>query len=295
MAHISYVDPATVTDPELAAIIDRARLFGTPRPESQAIRLHNPPVMKAFNNAWEAFFRQGVTDHAIKELCRLYIAKSVECQYCGGQRSVLARQQGATESQVDDILDFETSQRFDERERTALAWAMAIAWDPALADDDLWDRLHEYFTEPQLIELGHFIALTLGQQRFLKTVGVRHGEVLADTDAGLAPEEAARLRASQQTAATPDVPDHTGAEVHPAGVLHRPHRLPTGRAAGRPGEPRTVRDDDFDLLGIGARSRPQAAHRSAPARGGPVRWSQGSSSRRRRAERGAGRGFRRPA
>jgi hypothetical protein len=71
--HISYVDPATVDDPELAAIMERARLFGTPRPERQAIRLHNPPVMKAFNNAWEAFFRQGVTDHAIKELCRRYI------------------------------------------------------------------------------------------------------------------------------------------------------------------------------------------------------------------------------
>jgi hypothetical protein len=44
------------------------------------------------------------------------------------------------------------------------------------------------------VELGHFIALTLGQQRFLKTVGVRHGEVLADTVAGLAPAEAERLR-----------------------------------------------------------------------------------------------------
>ncbi len=130
MTHISYVDPATVDDPELVAIMERARLFGTPRPESQAIRLHNPPVMKAFNNAWEAFFRQGVTDHAIKELCRLYIAKSVDCQYCGGQRSVLARQQGATESQVDDILNFEASERFDDRERTALAWAMAIALGP---------------------------------------------------------------------------------------------------------------------------------------------------------------------
>ena len=194
MPNISYVDPATVADPELQAIMERARTFGTPRPESQAIRLHHPEVMKAFNNAWEIFFRQGVADHAIKELCRLYVAKSVECEYCGGQRSVLARQQGASEAQVDEILDFENSDRFDERERTALEWAMAIAWDPALASDDLWERLHRYFTEPQLIELGHFIALTLGQQRFLKTVGIRHGEVLADTDAGLAPEEAARLR-----------------------------------------------------------------------------------------------------
>jgi len=194
MAHISYVDPSTVGDPELVAIMERARTFGTPRPESQAIRLHNPAVMKAFNQAWEAFFRQGVTDHSIKELCRLYIAKSVDCEYCGGQRSVLAWQQGTTESQVDDILDFENSGQFDDRERAALTWAMAIAWDPGLADDQLWARLHEHFSEAQLIELGHFIALTLGQQRFLKTVGVRHGEVLADTEAGLAPEEAARLR-----------------------------------------------------------------------------------------------------
>ena len=194
MPNISYVDPATVEDPELQAIMERARTFGTPRPESQAIRLHHPEVMKAFNNAWEIFFRQGVADHAIKELCRLYVAKSVECEYCGGQRSMLARQQGANEAQVDEILDFENSDRFDGRERTALEWAMAITWDPALASDDLWERLHRYFTEPQLIELGHFIALTLGQQRFLKTVGIRHGEVLADTDAGLAPEEAARLQ-----------------------------------------------------------------------------------------------------
>jgi alkylhydroperoxidase family enzyme len=95
---------------------------------------------------------------------------------------------------VDDILDFERSDRFDDRERAALEWSMAIAWDPTLAADDLWDRLHQYFTEPQLIELGHFIALTLGQQRFLKTVGVLNGEVLADTDAGLAPDEAETLR-----------------------------------------------------------------------------------------------------
>ena len=193
MPNISYVDPATIDDPELAAIMERARTGGTPRPESQAIRLHHPEVMKAFNHAWDVFFRQGVTPHAIKELCRLYISKSVDCEYCGGQRSVVAQQQGATELQVDEILDFERSDRFDPAQRAALEWAQAIAWDPALAADDLWLRLHEHFTEPQLVELGHFIALTLGQQRFLKTVGIRHGEVLADTVAGLAPAEAERL------------------------------------------------------------------------------------------------------
>lgn len=194
MPHISYVDPSTVEDPELLEIMRRAKSEGTPRPESQAIRLHHPAVMKAFNQAWEEFFRRGVADHSIKELCRLYISKSVECEYCGGQRSLVAQRLGVSEDQVDEILDFERSDRFDARERAALEWAMAIAWDPSLAADDLWDRLHEHFTEPQLVELGHFIALTLGQQRFLKTVGIKHGEVLAETEAGLAPGEAQHLR-----------------------------------------------------------------------------------------------------
>lgn len=35
--------------------------------------------------------------------------------------------------------------------------------------------------------LGFFIALTLGQQRWIKTLGIGHGEVLGDTTAGLAP------------------------------------------------------------------------------------------------------------
>ena len=193
MPRISYVQPEAIEDPELLAILERARELGTPRPESQAIRAHNPEVMKAFNRAWEVFFRQGDVDHSIKELCRLYISKSVECEYCGGQRSTRAREEGTTEDKVDEILEFETSGRFDERERAALTWTMAIAWDAGLIDDATWDTLHRHFDEPQLVELGHFIALTLGQQRFLKTLGIKHGEYMAGTTAGLAPAEAAQL------------------------------------------------------------------------------------------------------
>ena len=59
MPRISYVDIETITDPEILAIIDRAAALGTPRPESQAVRAHNPAVMKAFDRAWETFFREG--------------------------------------------------------------------------------------------------------------------------------------------------------------------------------------------------------------------------------------------
>lgn len=41
------------------------------------------------------------------------------------------------------------------------------------------------------MELGFFVGLTLGQQRWIKTLGIGHREVLADSDVGLASEETA--------------------------------------------------------------------------------------------------------
>ena len=85
------------------------------------------------------------------------------------------------------------------REKAALKWAEAIAWDPDLADDQVWAELHEHFTEPDLVELGYFIGLTMGQQKFVKTLSLRHGELGADNLAGLAPEVVERLRKEQPT------------------------------------------------------------------------------------------------
>jgi hypothetical protein len=81
MPHIPNVEPATVSDPEIREYLERARREGTPRPESQAVRAHVPAVIHAFSQAWELTFRQGVVDHALKELCRVYVSKSIQCEY----------------------------------------------------------------------------------------------------------------------------------------------------------------------------------------------------------------------
>jgi alkylhydroperoxidase family enzyme len=110
----------------------------------------------------------------------------VKCEYCGNQRSEKARTQGLSEGQYDDLLNFETSARLTEREKAALAYAEAITWrlDPG---DALWDRLHQHFSEPELVELGCFIALTMGQQSWLRLLDIEHHEVLAGTAASMAP------------------------------------------------------------------------------------------------------------
>jgi alkylhydroperoxidase family enzyme len=70
--------------------------------------------------------------------------------------------------QDDEVMDFE---RFSPRERLALRWAQAIAWDADLADDELWRGLHREFTEPELVELGCAIGFAMGQQHWERTLG----------------------------------------------------------------------------------------------------------------------------
>ena len=183
MPRIPYADLSNIADPEVLEILDRARRNGTPRPESQAIRSHVPAVVKTFSAAWEETFVDGVVEHALKELCRVYVTKTVACGYCAAQRSTDAT---TDEDHYSDLLEYETSPRYTEREKAALGYTDAIVWNADFADDALWERLHESFTAPELVELGFFIALTSGQQRWLKTLDIGHREVLADTDAGLA-------------------------------------------------------------------------------------------------------------
>jgi alkylhydroperoxidase family enzyme len=131
-------------------------------------------------------FKNGVADHGIKELCRIYVSRSVLCEFCGNQRSIKAAKAGLKEDDYSDLINFESSTRYDERQKAALAYAEAITWDLP-ATDELWDRLHKHFSEPELVEIGYFVAITMGQQRWLRTLNIEHHQILTGTDASMAP------------------------------------------------------------------------------------------------------------
>jgi len=112
------------------------------------VRGLRPPIAAAYEDTRRTVLEGGIVDPAVKELCARYLAED------------------------DDVLvHADDPARFGERERAALAWTHAVAWDDAQADDALWARLQACFTEPELVELGYFIAFTLGQSHWLATLG----------------------------------------------------------------------------------------------------------------------------
>ena len=198
---ISYV-PLREMDERMQEEMHRCAREGTPRPESSAVRAHAPNAFWAFADSWKALFHSGVCDHSIKELCRVYVSRTVKCEFCGNQRATKATAAGLAEQQYDAVLNFESSEQFDDRQKAALAYAEAISWRLE-SSDELWDRLDLHFSQAELVELGCFIALTLGQQSWIRLLGIDHHEYMAGTDVSMAPgfQNAEELAASK---ASPD-------------------------------------------------------------------------------------------
>jgi hypothetical protein len=116
------------------------------------VRALRPSIAAAHELTRRTVLEGGIVDRGTKDLCARYLAE---------------------DDQV--VTHSDDPARFDERERAALAWTHAIAWDDAQADDELWARLYASFTEPELVELGYAIAFSLGQQHWVATLGLTDG------------------------------------------------------------------------------------------------------------------------
>jgi hypothetical protein len=123
------------------------RIIGPDGP-ADALRARLPELYGAYAETRATVLEGGIVDRQLKELCARYLAEDEE------------------------LMDFERSDRFDEHERAALRWTHAIAWNSDDAGDELWDQLHAHFEEAELVELGYFVAFTLGQQHWLATLGL---------------------------------------------------------------------------------------------------------------------------
>jgi alkylhydroperoxidase family enzyme len=97
-------------------------------------------------------------------------------------------------SALDEQQSYLNSDQFNAREKIALRYCDAIMRDPTAADDAMWAELHRQFTEPEIVEIGHWVGFMSGGQRWLMTLHTQHGELeelmaKRKAAAGIAPNE----------------------------------------------------------------------------------------------------------
>jgi alkylhydroperoxidase family enzyme len=116
-----------------------AHLPGT----ADEVRARVPGVEATYAYIRDNVLTSGIVDQELKDLCFRFVAGEVD------------------------------PAGYEGRERAALDWAYAIVWDSDRADDELWERLHAHFSEQELVELGCSIGFELGQQHFVRTLGLQ--------------------------------------------------------------------------------------------------------------------------
>jgi hypothetical protein len=109
--------------------------------------------------------------------------RTVKCEFCGNQRSEKAASSGLHEQQYDQLLNFETSDLYDDRQKAACVrrghrWVARISTDSGIVCRQL--------LRAGLVELGCCIALTFGQQSWIRLLGIDH-QYMAGTSASMAP------------------------------------------------------------------------------------------------------------
>jgi AhpD family alkylhydroperoxidase len=172
MPRLRYIDEAekTARDREM---IESARRTGAPDPRVVSIMLRNPKAGAAWVEYWNKLLYHGVLPHKLKEMCRIKISVAHQCGYCSTVRSHVAKADGLTEDLVTQLLDYESSTQFSEREKAALRYADAFKkGEHAIDSDEIFAQLREHFSDEEIIELGLFCAETDGVGKFVRSLNV---------------------------------------------------------------------------------------------------------------------------
>ena len=128
---------------------------------AQFTMAHRPPIFKAFVDMASAVFTQyGNVTPGLKALVGNVASRTAGCQYCVSHTASNAMQPGydIDEAKVAAVWEYETSDLFTDAEKAALEFAQCAAAVPNLVEDRHIERLREFFTDAEIVEINAVVA-----------------------------------------------------------------------------------------------------------------------------------------
>jgi alkylhydroperoxidase family enzyme len=81
-------------------------------------------------------------------------------------------QAGASEDKIQQVEQAATSPLFSERERVALSYAEVMTVTGQKVTDELFARVRQHFSEPEIVELTAAVALENFRSKFNTALGI---------------------------------------------------------------------------------------------------------------------------
>lgn len=135
---------------------------------------HQPEYGMAFTQTIMAILKDGVLDWNTKELLILKATQGNQCQYCVVQHERLCNMLGIPAAKVADIdgTKYRDSPHFNDGEKALLDFCLQIGEDANRVSKELWDRLHSYWSEPQIVDAAFVITTYIAVSKFGDALGV---------------------------------------------------------------------------------------------------------------------------
>jgi AhpD family alkylhydroperoxidase len=131
-----------------------------------------PGLLHGYGTLEQATARLHGVEQRVRALAELKAATLTHCEYCIDLGSQIARRWGLSDEELLALPSYRTSALFTDLDKLVLDYAVGMSRTPVEVSDALFAGLQEHFTDTQLVELTHVIALENMRGRFNLALGV---------------------------------------------------------------------------------------------------------------------------
>jgi len=168
MAGINPVDDAKLSSGMMALV----RRFRDDPDYVNGLKIfaHKPEIAEIIWSGYAQLLDNGRLPRELKELVRIKLARNNDCSpyasKSGGTRHHQPPPKLPPEKSA-EVEHYEVSEVLTRREKLALKFADKLGSDPQALDEQFFDLLRLEFSEPEIVELAHVIAMGVGFERFI--------------------------------------------------------------------------------------------------------------------------------
>ena len=172
MANVQLVEHPTRLLARLAKVYGQRR-FGRQTEPVQAASHHAGVLAAGGLVETAAAMGWRKLDPHLARLAQQAAAGVVGCSWCIDYGYYEGLQRGQDPTKVRDVPVWRDSTAYSDAERAVLEYAESASRTHVEIDEDLVERLHEHFSDEQIVELAAWVALENYRSRFNAGLGLR--------------------------------------------------------------------------------------------------------------------------
>ena len=138
-------------------------------PEWVKVMAHRPEILKEFVELFNAIMKQGVIDPLLKWKIAYTVSQTLKCPFCLDVSEKMLKKFGASEETIEKIKSLEGE---TQAEKETLELIKDVTLDGHLDNPELFEKLRQRFSEPEIIEIISVMGLFNFINRFNNTLAI---------------------------------------------------------------------------------------------------------------------------